>query len=65
MKPSVIYVEDLLKKENFTLEELRKAKHKHPKRSWFKRQKFYILDFFHFNSLRLKLWLARNHLPFL
>jgi hypothetical protein len=40
----VRYLEDILKQETFTLDELKNAKTKYPIRSWLKGKKFWIKD---------------------
>ena len=58
-KTEVKYVEDLLKQEEFTLEELFAAKHKHPFRLWFRKQKFLLTDSIETIVIKFKLWLAK------
>jgi hypothetical protein len=58
-KKAVVYVEDLLERKEFTLNELLAAKHKHPFLHWLKLEKFYLSDFVETSVLKLKVWLAR------
>ena len=57
---TVIYVEDLLKQESFTLEELRSAVHRHPIRWWINKQSFILRDTLETYMLKCRLWMARK-----
>ena len=58
-KTEVKYVEDLLKQEEFTLEELQAAKHKHPFKHWLKSQQFLVSDAIETAVLKFRLWIAK------
>ena len=58
-KKKTIYVEDLLKKESFTLGELRDAIHRYPIRWWFRKQSFMLREALETYYFKIKLWIAR------
>ena len=48
------FVEDVLQQEEFTVEELLNAKHKHPFKHWLKLQWFYITDTIELEVAKMK-----------
>ena len=53
------YVEDLLEQEEFTVEELRAATHRHPIKHWLKKQRFLLSDSIETAIFKFRLWLAK------
>lgn len=39
-----VYLEDILKRKNFTFDEIKNAKHKYPVLCWLKAKKFWFKD---------------------
>lgn len=58
-KDKPVYVEDLLTREQFTVEELQAATHKHPVKHWLKSQQFLVSDAIETAVLKFKLWIAK------
>ena len=48
------YLEDILKQDSFTLEELRGAKARYPLLCWFKGKKFWIEDWFDLTCYKIR-----------
>ena len=51
---NIRYLEDILKQESFTLEELKNAKMRYPFLCWLKGKKFWIEDWFELKYYKVK-----------